>query len=294
MGLRPSTLLPRLAIAVVVVLLATATITFAAETRRAPTPAPPAEPTTPSSKLVPDVRRQAYVFAKTTLEESGFAWRVVGGVPGYAANTVASQSPAPGTLVVDTGAPTIVLTLVRGRYPQDGTPENESPYPGTAIRLPGVPKPVIVPKKNAPKKKAAPKRKKAAPKKKTAPVRKPAPKPARKPAPKPKPSATKRPPAFTVAGAKSEPLNEMPLPARARALDAWLKAHPKPTDANVKHWLYQHAWVVTGARLGWWRGEEALQLLLEADERVQRLWGIGARSEAVTRAALAEVRRKSR
>ena len=62
----------------------------------------------------------------------------------------------------------------------------------------------------------------------------------------------------------------------------------------MKHWLYQHAWVVTGAQLGWWRGEEALVLLLKADERVQRLWGIGSRSEAVARAALADVSRKSR
>jgi PASTA domain len=290
MAMRPATLLPRLGIAVLVVLLATATITFAAETRQAPAPAPAAESTVPTTLLVPDVRRQAYVFAKTTLEESGFAWRVTGGVAGYAANTVSSQSPAPGTLVEDTGAPTVVLTLSRGRYPEDGAPENASPYPGTAIRLPGAPakaKPAAAPKKVAPKKKAAPARKQAAPKKvapkkKAAPVRKPA-----------RPAA-KRPPAFTVPGAKPEPLNEIPLPARARALDAWLTTHTKPTDGNVKHWLYQHAWIVTGARLGWWHGEEALELLLRVDARVQRMWEIGARSEAVARAALAEVRRKSR
>ena len=62
----------------------------------------------------------------------------------------------------------------------------------------------------------------------------------------------------------------------------------------MKYWLYQHAWVVAGAKLGWWRGEEALRLLLKADERVQRIWGIGSRSEAVARAALADVSRKSR
>ena len=279
MALRPATLLPRLGIAVLVVLLATATITFAAETRQAPTPAPAAEPTVPATLLVPDVRRQAYVFAKTMLEESGFAWRVAGPVAGYAANTVATQSPAPGTLVEDTGAPMIVLTLSRGRYPEDGAPENASSYPGTAVVLPGAPakpKPAAAPKKVAPKKQAAPAKKKAAP----------APKPAR--------PAAKRPPAFTVPGAKPEPLNEIPLPARARALDRWLTSHVKPTDANVRHWLYQHAWIVTGARLGWWRGEEALELLLRADARVQEMWEIGGRSEAVARAALAEVRRKSR
>ena len=42
----------------------------------------------PADELVPDVRDQAYVFAKTSLEEAGFAWRVTGGVQGYAANKV--------------------------------------------------------------------------------------------------------------------------------------------------------------------------------------------------------------
>ena len=288
MGLRPGTLLPRLGIAVMVVLLATATITFAAETRQAPAPAPAAEPTVPKTLLVPDVRRQAYVFAKTTLEEAGFAWRVTGGVAGYAANNVASQSPAPGTLVLDTGAPTVVLALARGRYAQDGAPENASPYPGTEIRFPGAP---VTPTRVAtPKKTTAPK-KRAAPKKKAAVNKKAAPR--KKPAQKAKPAA-QRPAAFTVPGAKPEPLHEMPLPARARALNAWLTPGRKPTDANVRYWLYQHAWIVTGARLGWWRGEEALELLLEVDARVQRLWEIGSRSERVARAALTEVRRKSR
>jgi hypothetical protein len=289
--MRPGTLLPRLAIAGFLVVLATATITFAAETRQAPAPNTPAVQATPTTLLVPDVRRQPYVFVKSTLEEGGFAWRVTGSVGGYSANLVASQSPAPGTIVVDTGAPTLALSLSKGRYAQEGTPENASSYPGTEIRLPGTlakPKKQAVPKKKAaPAKKVAPKKKKTAPKKKTTPVSK------AKPKPSPKPAA-KRPPAFTVPGAKSEPLNEIPLPTRARALDAWLTTHRKPTDANVKHWLYQHAWVVTGAKLGWSRGEEALKLLLKADERVQRLWGIGSRSEAIARAALAEVSRKSR
>ena len=280
--MRPRTLLPRLAIAGFLVVLATATITFAAETRQAPAPNTPVAQAAPTSLLVPDVRRQAYVFVKSTLEESGFAWRVTGSVAGYSANLVASQSPAPGTIVVDTGAPTIVLSLSKGRYSQEGTPENASPYPGTEIRLPGT--------FTKPKKQAAPK-KKAAPAKKVVPKKKAVPAPKAKVAPKP---AAKRPAAFDVPGAKREPLNEIPLPARARALDAWLTTHRTRTDPNVKHWLYQHAWVVAGAKLGWWRGEEALRLLLKADERVQRIWGIGSRSEAVARAALADVSRKSR
>jgi hypothetical protein len=282
MRMRPRNLLPRLAIAGFLVVLATATITFAAETGQVPAPNTPVAQAAPTSLLVPDVRRQAYVFVKSTLEESGFAWRVTGSVAGYSANLVASQSPAPGTIVVDTGAPTIVLSLSKGRYSQAGTPENASPYPGTEIRLPGT--------FTKPKKQVAPK-KKAAPAKKVAPKKKAVPAPKAKVAPKP---AAKRPPAFNVPGAKREPLNEITLPARARALDAWLTTHRTRSTTNVKYWLYQHAWVVAGAKLGWWRGEEALRLLLKADERVQRIWGIGSRSEAVARAALADVSRKAR
>jgi hypothetical protein len=277
--MRPGILLPRLAIAGFLVVLATATITFAAETRQTAAPNAPVAQAAPTTLLVPDVRRQAYVFVKSTLEEAGFAWRVTGSVAGYSANLVATQSPAPGTIVVDTGAPTIVLSLSKGRYPQDGAPDNASPYPGTEIQLPGT--------VTKPKKQAAPKKKKAAPAKKVVPKKKAVPAPKAKAAPK-------RPPAFVVPGAKNEPLNEIPLPARARALDAWLTTHRKRTNSNVKYWLYQHAWVVAGAKLGWWRGEDALKLLLKADERVQRLWGIGSRSEAVARAAFADVSRKSR
>jgi hypothetical protein len=86
----------------------------------------------------------------------------------------------------------------------------------------------------------------------------------------------------------------MPLPRRARALGAWLTKHPRPTDANVAHWLYQHAWIVTGAKFGWWRGAEALRILIAVDNRVIKNWGIGTRSRTTARAALAEVEAKSR
>jgi PASTA domain len=291
MALRPRILLPRLALAVLVVLLATATITFAAETRGGSATPTAAEPTAPGLLLVPDVRRQAYVFAKTSLEENGFAWRVAGSVRGYSANLVVSQSPAPGTRVVDTGAPTVVLTLaVNPRYGQEGLPENASPYPGTELRLLGLPekpKPQAAPKPK-PKPAAKPKAKP-----KPAAKSKARPKPKAKPAAKPKPAA-QRPAEFLVPGAKREPLDEMPLPARAALLRSWLAAHPRPTDANVRHWLYQHAWIVTGARLGWWHGAAALESLIAVDRMVERRWGIGHRSERAARAALAEVRRKAR
>jgi hypothetical protein len=209
--------------------------------------------------------------------------------------------------VYDTGAPTITLRLsANSKYPQAGVPEDASSFPGTAVRLVGsatkpAQKPKTKPKtkaKHKPKAKAKPKSKpKAKPKSK--PKAKPKSKPKAKPKtkskhkPRQKPPAA-RPPAFTVPGAKPEPLDEMPLPARARLLGRWVSTHPSPTDANVRYWLYQHAWIVTGARLGWWHGAQALEELIAVDRRVQRLWGIGARSEALARSALADVRRKSK
>jgi len=289
MALRLSSLLPRVFVVVVVALLATATITFAAETRGVANTPSTSQSTAAAMLLVPDVRGQAYVFAKSTTEEAEFAWRVSGSVQGYAANLVSGQSPAPGTRVYDTGTPTISLVLrVNSRYPQAGTPENASSFPGTAIRHVGV---VAKPKvKPAVKPKAKPMVK---PKARPHPAVKPRPKPKAKPVTHQK-ARPKRPPAFVVPGAKPEPLDEMPLTARAQKLDAWLSKHHSPGDANVRYWLYQHAWIVTGARLGWWHGAQALGTLIGVDRKVERTWGIGARSEHVARAALAEVRKKSR
>jgi hypothetical protein len=98
-----------------------------------------------------------------------------------------------------------------------------------------------------------------------------------------------RPPAFHAPGAPKEPLDEITLLARARRLDAWLTPGRSPTAANRHHWLYQHAWVVTGARFGWWHGAEALRVLIRVDRRVESQWGIGYRSEAAARRALAAV-----
>jgi outer membrane biosynthesis protein TonB len=292
MAARLAAVLPRFAILTIAFLLATATITFAAQ--RSMVAAPAAETpaaSAPEALVVPDVRGQAYVFAKGMLEDGGFAWQVKGAVQGYAANTVASQTPAPGTRVLDTGAPTIVLLLRRNRgYAQEGTPENAAPFNGTAVRLADAPK--KAPVKKAPAKKPATAKKVATPKKaKAAPAPKPKSEPAAK-APQPKPAA--RPAAFAVRGAPKEPAGEMSLPARARRLEAWLGTHRRPTGANVRAYLYQHSWIVTGARFGWWHGEEALRLLLRADRRAQRLWGIGAKSEVVTRRALRLVAARSR
>jgi hypothetical protein len=275
---RLTSVVPRIVALTAILVLASATISFAAETQfGAPTIPNQVTVAPPAVVTVPDVRGQAYVFAKGTLEEAGFAWRVVGIVQGYPANTVASQTPAPGTQVVDTGMPTIHLGLARnGRYAQEGAPENASPYDGTAVKLPG---------RSKPKAKPAPK-----PAAKTKAKAKPKPKP--RPRAKPKPAG--RPAAFELAGAPAEPLDEPPLTVRARRLERWVRAHPKRTPANVRHWLYQHEWIVTGARFGWYRGAQAVEILIGVDELVQRRWGIGRKSEAAARRALAAVRGKAR
>jgi len=117
-------------------LLASGTLAFGAERQPTAPLGKPAAPPAPEMLLVPDVRGKAYVFAKGMLEDGGFAWRVEGSVGGYAAKLVASQAPAPGTKVVDTGAPTVKLRLTGAKgYKQAGAPENTSPFPGTAIKL---------------------------------------------------------------------------------------------------------------------------------------------------------------
>jgi hypothetical protein len=265
----------------VVALLTTAALTYAADRQISSAPrATPQVKAVPLTLVVPDVRRQAYVFAKGILVDAGFAWKVTGGVRGFSANTIATQSPAPGTRVLDTGAPTVMLTLARNaKYGQKGSPEDGSPYAGTPLKLANL----ASAQTELPTAKPAPASKPSA---------------VTKPAAKPKSAATaktsaklpqSRPPAFTVPGAPKEPLDEVPLTTRAQKLATWLEAHPKPTDANVKHWLFQHEWIVQGAKFGWWRGADALQLLIKDDRRAEALWGIGAKSERVARAALAEV-----
>jgi hypothetical protein len=275
---------PRLLALTVVWLFATAALTFAAAHRMGAGPA-----VVPVTKVaaaapqrvlvVPDLRHQAFVFSKGTLSDAGFSFRIEGAVQGFASNTVVSQSPAPGTRVLDTGAPLVILHLAHSGS-QLGLPEDVSSVPPTAVKLApplaGAAKQTTVLTTKVPAKVAT----------KVA-----APKPAKAPA---KQLPQQRPAAFVVPGARKEPLDEIPLTERAKALLVWLNQHPNATDANVKHWLYQHAWIVTGAEMGWWHGAEALNTLLAADKRVWALWGIGARSSAVARQALAEVEARSK
>jgi len=280
MNMRLGALLPRAVLVALAWILATAAFTLAADKTSiiGPQPATTAAPAPPPVLTVPSVDAQAFVFAKGILEDAGFGWRVSGPVHGYAGNKVVSQSPAPGTRVIDTGAPMIVLHLARGQYAEKGTPEDSSSYPATAIKL-----------AEAPHAKATPKKKQAAAKPKPKPV------PAKKkPAAPVKKALAPRPPAFVLKGAPKEPLDEITLTARADRLAAWVATHPSHTSRNVKRWLYQHSWIVDGANFGWSHGEHALVKLIATDRRVERMWGVGRRSEKVARAALARVRRLSR
>jgi PASTA domain len=290
------TFVRRLVALTVIWLLATAALTYAAARRITSGPVlPPVTATTPAStsdtaltvKVVPDVRRQAYVFAEGTLGDAGFGWRVVGSAQGFASNTVVSQTPAAGTRVVDTGNPLVVLHLAKTSGAREsGEPQSVSTTKPTALKLADVvhaqtasavtpaAKPVKKPivKKTVAKKPVVKKTLAKKPVARKAPARK---------------SPLQRPPAFTVPGARREPLDEMPLTTRAQALLRFFARHPKPTDANVRYWLYQHSWIVAGARMGWWHGAEALHLLLQADDRAWQEWGIGARSAQTARGALA-------
>ena len=289
MPFRVPSFVPRVAVLAVGVLSLTAGLTYAAGggVPSAPTPTTTtAAPVPPVA--VPDVRNQPFVFAKGMLEDAGFAWQVVGSVQGYPANVVVAQSPAPGVRLVQTGAPLITLTLHQAaKYAGSGEPENTSPYAATAVQ----PANLSVESSLGP---ALPLGGVTTPTTKTTPTTTTT--TTQAPAPKPHPAVRypqHRPAAFTVPGGKAEPLDEMPLAARAARLAAWVEAHPHKTHATVAHWLYQHQWVVTGAELGWWHGAQALQTLIAVDSRVQQLWGIGADSRAVAVQALADVRAKS-
>lgn len=300
--------------------------------------------------VVPDLRKQAYVFAKGVLLDAGFAWTVDGPTQGYPSNLVVAQVPAPGTWLVDTGAPTVHLRLARNaQSPEKGNPDGGSPYSGTEVITPaaalkrarqqaraaakaaaaakvaeakaaaaaaaaekaleeraarltaggagiadGAAALIAVAraralaggtradgarasaKKLAAKKLAAKKlaAKKAAAKRAATPV-------------------AVRPVAFLVPGAPVEPVKEIPLPDRARRLERWVARRPTPTVANHHWFLYQHAWVVTGARFGWWRGAEALRILAAVDRSLARSWPSARVQLAQAQSALAEVQRRA-
>jgi hypothetical protein len=276
MAARFTALLPRLLALTVIWLLGAATFTLAAEKKAVtPTQTVASQAAKPTLLTVPDVRGKAYVFAKGILQDSGLAWRVQGSVQGYAANSVVYQSPRAGARVVDNGAPTVTLRLSKNStYGERGLPENEAPYPGTRI--------LSLSEWRAeheqPQETTS-----------TSPPTTATTTPTTTETQPPPETAETRKPDFEVPGAPAEPADELTLPARARMLARRMDAMSKPTNQLVNYWLYQHAWIVTGARFGWHDGAEALRILIKVDQSLVRRSDFGARSERVARRALAYV-----
>jgi hypothetical protein len=287
MAARLTALIPRLLALTVIWLLGAATFTLAAEKKPSTQSQTPTGSSQPTVLTVPDVRGKAYVFAKGILQDAGFAWRVQGSVQGYAANTVVSQSAPPRARAVDNGAPTIVLTLAKNKaYAESGLPENEAPFNATRL--------VYLSdwrKAHAQSQSTTSETTSAA--STTTGETTTAETTTTEPTPPPEPAKTRKPD-FIVPGAPPEPADEIPLPERARRLASRIAAASKPTDRPVNFWLYQHAWIVTGARFGWHDGAEALRILIRVDQSLERRWDFGARSEALARRALAEVEAKAK
>ena len=255
MAASPKTLLWRLGVIAALGLFATATITFAATKRiQAGSPAEPkvVAPVKREPLVVPDVRGKPYVFAKGILDDAGFAWRV-STKNGFATNVVSSQTPAPGTRVVDTGAPLLVLAL-QGMKGEAGTPENGSPFESTRLRL--VSGGAAVPAKS------------------------------------PRSASALRVPDFVVPGAPKD-RGAISLPQRAKRLGKFVERNSERTPGAVAYWRTQHDLIVKGARSGWWHGAQALRNLIKTDRRVRALWQIDTMRARLARRALAEVEAKA-
>jgi hypothetical protein len=212
---------------------------------------------------------------------------VEGSVKGYAANSVAVQNPAPGTRVIDNGAPLVVLSLTKNTaYGQQGLPENSAPYKGTRV--------VLVSDWAKDQVDTTATTTETTPSTTTEPAATTTEPAATTTEPvgtttEPEQGGKTRKPDFEVPGAPVEPADEMPLPDRARALERRLAGEAKPTRRLISFWLYQHSWIVTGARFGWHDGAQALRILIKVDQSLERRFGVGARSEVVARRALAYV-----
>lgn len=287
MAARLTALLPRFVALTVIWLLGAATYTLAADTVPIAKHEKKSEAVAkPHVLTVPDVRKKAYVFAKGILQDAGFAWRVEGSVKGFAANTVTVQRPAPDTKVIDNGAPVVILTLTKNAtYGESGLPENSAPYKGTRVVLVSDwARDQIEPTTSGETETTSTET--------AATTTEPAAtttEPAGTTTEGEEPEGKTRKPDFEVPGAPAEPAGEMPLPDRARALQRRLAGPKKPSRHLIDFWLYQHSWIVTGARFGWHDGAEALRVLIKVDQSLERRFGFGARSEVVARRALAYV-----
>ena len=98
-------------------------------------------------------------------------------------------------------------------------------------------------------------------------------------------------PDFVVPGAPEEPPGAMPLPERAAMIGEELAQYSSLNAETVDWYLYQHEWVITGAKFGWSQGAEALEVLIEVDLALYERFGIGAKSADYARETLKEVKR---
>jgi hypothetical protein len=287
MAARFAALIPRLLALTVIWLLGAATFTLAADKKATPpaTGADAAQVAKPTVLTVPDVRGKAYVFAKGILQDAGLAWRVQGAVQGYSANVVVTQSPAAGSRLIDNGAPIVSVRLSKNAaYGERGLPENEAPYAGTRVVYLSDWRDAHDESTQSTSTETTTSEPTTS---ETTPATTTEPSTTTEPEPAPKPES--REPDFEVRGAPPEPADEITLTQRARQLAQRMQAMSKPTNRLVNFWLYQHSWIVTGARFGWHNGAEALRLLIKVDQSLERRFDFGARSEAVARRALAYV-----
>jgi hypothetical protein len=285
MAARFTALIPRLLALTVIWLLGAATFTLAADKKATPptTGADPAQAAKPTVLTVPDVRNKAYVFAKGILQDAGLAWRVRGAVQGYSANVVVWQSPSPGSRVIDNGAPIVSVRLSKNAaYGERGLPENEAPYTGTRVVY-------LTDWREAHEQSTQSTSTQATTSEPSTTTAETAPTTTTEPSTTTEPEPETRKPDFEVPGAPAEPADEVTLSQRARQLAKRMDAMPKPTNRLVNYWLYQHSWIVTGARFGWHDGAEALRILIKVDQSLERRFDFGARSETVARRALAYV-----
>ena len=186
--------------------------------------------------------------------------------------------------MLDTGSPTIVLRLERNpAYAERGLPENVSPYKGTRLVLVGAKAAKDPPTRSDPEAKRA----EAEGRGQEASEEERAPRLPLAPAG----TAQARLPAFR-AHRPSRP-TRCRYPTAPGCSRSASPARREPTQSLVNYWLFQHSWLVTGAKFGWHDGAEALRILVRVDQSMQSRWGIGAKSAAVARAALAEVESKS-
>ena len=236
MAARLTALLPRFLALTVIWLLGAATYTLAADTVPIAKHEKKAEAAAkPHVLMVPDVRKKAYVFAKGILQDAGFAWRVEGTVKGFSANTVTVQRPAPGTKVIDNGAPLVVLSLSRNTtYGESGLPENSAPYKATRVVLvsdwardqiePTTSGETETTSTETGATTTAPAATTTEPAATTT-------EPAATTTEPEQPEEKTRKPDFEVPGAPVEPADEMPLPDRARALERRLAGNEQAFPA---------------------------------------------------------------